>query len=110
MLDSDGGSVKGFTFKKAKSPVMAMPQHIRLQNKDYLLFQQENGTLSILSRTGKQRVTVSEKINLTGAPILKTRTSFVLVTKEREEKTISQTGKITSKKLNTPNDQSHIHI
>ncbi|MFT4943654.1 MAG: hypothetical protein ACI8RH_001399 [Flavobacteriales bacterium] len=104
MLDSNGKTVKGFTFKKAKSTIIAMPQHIRLQNKDYLLFQQENGTLSILSRTGKQRVTVSEKINLTGAPILKTRTSFVLVTKEREEKTISQTGKITSKKLNTTND------
>ena len=104
MLDSKGKTVKGFTFKKAKSRIIATAQHIRLQNKDYLLFQQENGTLSILSRTGKQRIKVSEKLNLTGAPVLKTRTSFLLVTKEGEEKTISQKGNITSKKLNITND------
>ena len=106
MLDKKGKTVKGFTFKKAKSSIIGTPQHIRLQNKDYLLFQQENGTFSILSRTGKERVKVSEKLNLTGAPILKTRTSFVLVTKDNEQKTISQSGKITSKKINTPNEYS----
>ena len=106
MLDKKGKTVKGFTFKKAKSSIIGMAQHIRLQNKDYLLFQQENGTLSILSRTGKERVKVSEKLNLTGGPILKTRTSFILVTKDSEQKTISQSGKITSKKINTPNDYS----
>lgn len=106
MLDKKGKTVKGFAFKKAKSSIIGMAQHIRLQNKDYLLFQQENGTLSILSRTGKERVRVSEKLNLTGAPILKTRTSFVLVTKDNEQKTISQSGKITSKKINTPNEYS----
>ena len=106
MLDKKGKTVKGFTFKKAKSSIIGTPQHIRLQNKDYLLFQQENGTLSILSRTGKERVRVSEKLTLTGAPILKTRTSFVLVTKDNEQKTISQSGKITSKKINATNEYS----
>ncbi len=104
MLDKKGKTVKGFTFKKAKSNIIGMAQHIRLQNKDYLLFQQENGTLSILSRTGKDRVTVSEKLNLTGAPVLKTRTNFILVTKDNQQKTITQKGKITSKKINTPNE------
>ena len=104
MLDKKGKTVKGFTFKKAKSNIIGMAQHIRLQNKDYLLFQQENGTLSILSRTGKERVRVAEKLNLTGAPVLKTKTNFVLVTKDNQQKTISQKGKITSKKINTPNE------
>ena len=106
MLDKKGKTVKGFTFKKAKSSIIGTPQHIRLQNKDYLLFQQENGTLSILSRTGKERIRISEKLTLTGAPILKTRTSFVLVTKDNEQKTISQSGKITSKKINATNEYS----
>ena len=104
MLDKKGKSVKGFTYKKAKSNIIGMAQHIRLQNKDYLLFQQENGTLSIRSRTGKVRVKVSEKLNLTGAPILKTRTNFVLVTKDNEQVTISQSGKISRKKININNE------
>jgi hypothetical protein len=104
MLDKKGKTVKGFTFKKAKSTIIASPQHIRLQNKDYLLFQQKNKTLSILSRTGKERIKVSEKLNLTGTPILKTKANFVLVTKDNEQKTISQSGKTTSKKINTSND------
>lgn len=104
MLDSKGKSVKGFTFKKAKSTIIGVPQHIRLQNKDYLLFQQKDGTLSILSRTGKQRINISEKLQLTGNPVQKTRTSFVLLTKDNEKKTISQRGKISTKKLQTSND------
>ena len=104
MLDKKGKTVKGFTFKKAKSTIIASPQHIRLQNKDYLLFQQKNKTLSIISRTGKERIKVSEKLNLTGTPILKTKANFVLVTKDNEQKTISQSGKTTSKKINTSND------
>ncbi|MGK0386981.1 MAG: hypothetical protein ACI849_001600, partial [Patiriisocius sp.] len=104
MLNSKGKTVKGFTFKKAKSTIIGVPQHIRLQNKDYLVFQQKNGSLSILSRTGKERVKVSQKLKLTGNSILKTRTSFVLITKDNEQKTISQKGDISTKKLNTTND------
>jgi len=104
MLDSKGKAVKGFTLKKAKSKIIATPQHIRLGNKDYLLFQEESGKLNILSRTGKERIKVSEKFKLNKSDIQKDGNSFVFITSENEQKTISQSGNVTTKKLNVTTD------
>ncbi|GEQ85547.1 hypothetical protein ULMS_10550 [Patiriisocius marinistellae] len=104
MLDSKGKAVKGFTLKKAKSKIIATPQHIRLGNKDYLLFQEESGKLNILSRTGKERIKVSEKFKLNKSDVQKDGNSFVFITSENEQKTISQSGNVTTKKLNVTTD------
>ncbi|MGJ8666900.1 MAG: hypothetical protein ACSHW7_11070 [Patiriisocius sp.] len=107
MLDGDGKSVKGFTFKKAKSEIIATPQHIRLGNKDYLLFQEKSGKINILSRTGKERIKISETFKLNGRPIQKDGDQFVLITADNEEKIISQSGKVTTKKPNVETDYSY---
>lgn len=58
MLDGKGRNVKGFTFKRATSNVVLPPKHIRIDNKDFIVIKEENGTLNLLNRTGKQRVKV----------------------------------------------------
>ncbi|MFC7356587.1 hypothetical protein ACFQO1_02720 [Jejudonia soesokkakensis] len=100
MYDSKGKSVSGFTFKKATSPIVATPQHIRMGNKDYIIVPEENGTLNILSRVGKSRVSVSEKFEFSNVPITNESNTFVVITKGFSKKSISQNGKVASQKLN----------
>lgn len=96
MYDSGGKIVKGFTFKKTKSPIVLAPQHIRLGNKDYISIAEENGTLNLLSRVGKSRVSVSKTFKFSEIPIQKEGSNFVVITKNNTKESISQSGKITS--------------
>lgn len=100
MYDSKGKTVNGFTFKKATSNIVATPQHIRMGNKDYIVIPEENGTLNILSRVGKSRVSVSEKFEFSNVPITNERNKFVVITEDRSKKSITQNGKVESQKLN----------
>ena len=63
MYDRKGRTVKGFNFNKAKSEILVPPKHIRLGRKDYILIADASEKLNILSRTGKVRVPVNNKIN-----------------------------------------------
>ncbi|MFT4697328.1 MAG: hypothetical protein ACI9SJ_000449 [Flavobacteriaceae bacterium] len=99
MYDSKGKIVKGFTFKKATSTIVLAPQHFRMARKDYILIAEENGTLNILSRVGKSRVSVKKSFNFSTMSIAKEGDNFVVITKENTKESISQTGKITTKKL-----------
>lgn len=103
MLDSKGKNVKGFTFKKTKSPITLAPQHIQIGSKDYILVAEKDGKLHILSRTGKSRISVSKKFEFSKIPIAKEATNFVVITKNNTKHSISQTGKVISKKLNVSN-------
>ena len=62
MYNNRGKRLNGFTLKKVNSNIIAPPKHVRLQGKDYILIPQENNTLKIVSRTGKDRVKVKGKI------------------------------------------------
>ncbi|MBV1922515.1 MAG: hypothetical protein KUG68_00650 [Flavobacteriaceae bacterium] len=106
MYDSKGKIVKGFTFKKASSNIVLAPQHIRMARKDYILIAEENGTLNILSRVGKSRVSVKKKFNFSTMPIAKEADNFVVITKENSKESISQTGKVISKTLKVSSNYS----
>ncbi len=103
MYDKHGKTVKGFGFAKAKNTIVAAPIHIRMGNKDYILIPEEKGKLNILSRVGTSRVTVTKKFNFSEIPITEEDNTFVVITKERTKERISQTGKVTSQKLNVDN-------
>lgn len=62
MLDGKGKNVNGFSFRKTKANLAHAPKHFRISNKDYISVQEENGALHLLSRTGKPRVKIKEKI------------------------------------------------
>lgn len=106
MYDADAKIVKGFTFTKASSKIVLPPQHIRMSNKDYIVIPEENGKLNILSRVGKTRVEVSKKFNFSEMPIAKENNNFVVITQEESKESISQSGKITSLKLDVSEDYS----
>ncbi|MEB8330746.1 ribonuclease HII [Flavobacteriaceae bacterium KMM 6897] len=63
MFNNKMKDVKGFKYNKAAQSIIAAPQHFRIGNKDYLVFQLADGTLKILNRVGDERIKVSEKID-----------------------------------------------
>ncbi len=76
MFDRAGKDVSGFTYRKAKSPVIGTPQHLVIGNKDHIVFQLADGSLKILSRTGKVRVPVSKKFEFSGNPVFMHKDRF----------------------------------
>ncbi|OAB79667.1 hypothetical protein ULVI_02655 [Cochleicola gelatinilyticus] len=100
MYDKDGKIVKGFTYKKAASNIVLPPVHIRMNNKDYIVIAEENGKLTILSRTGKLRVPVKNTFQFSETPVLAEEGNFIVITKGLTKETISQTGTINSQPLN----------
>ncbi len=99
MYDNEAKIVKGFTFKTAKSEIVLAPEHIRMGNKDYIVIAESNGLLNILSRVGKSRVSVKEKINFSETPVMREGKNFVIITKDKEKKSITQSGKVSTQKL-----------
>ncbi len=106
MLDGKGKTVKGFTFKKAKSDIVLSPQHLRIGNKDYIIVAEESGKLNILSRVGKSRVNVSRNFKFSKIPIQKEGSNFVVITSENKKEKISQSGKVSSQTLDVSGNYS----
>lgn len=101
MYDSKGKSVKGFTFKKANSPILLPPKHIRISNKDYIIIAEENGTLNILHRTGQPRINVSQKFDFSENQIFTENNEFVILNTKDEKISIDQNGKVSTKNINS---------
>lgn len=99
MYDKNTKLVTGFGFKKAKSSIVQSPIHIRMGSKDYIVIAEENGSLNILSRVGKSRVSVSKKFNFSSIPIAEEDNTFVVITKENTKERITPDGKVSSLKL-----------
>lgn len=99
MYDKNAKLVTGFGFKKAKSSIVQSPIHIRMGSKDYIVIAEENGSLNILSRVGKSRVSVSKKFNFSSIPIAEEDNTFVVLTKENTKERITPDGKVSSLKL-----------
>ncbi|UJH89806.1 hypothetical protein LZ575_12335 [Antarcticibacterium sp. 1MA-6-2] len=98
MYDSKGSIVKGFGFDKAASEISQSPQHIRMGNKDYIVFPEKEGKLNILSRQGKQRVKVNTKLDLSENGWFENNGNFVSVNTEGELLKINENGKINREK------------
>ncbi|KAB8151744.1 hypothetical protein EZY14_017740 [Kordia sp. TARA_039_SRF] len=62
MRDKKGKQVTGFTFAGSENDFINPPQHFRVLTKDYITFQESNGKLHILSRTGKPRITPKKNL------------------------------------------------
>lgn len=77
-----------------------------MNGKDYLSFAEENGTLNILSRTGKSRVSIAKKFDFGVNNIFEQGGNFNVITSDNNLYTISQSGKIGSKKLSVSTDAS----
>ena len=95
MYDKAAKKVTGFTFSKASDEIILPPQHLRIGNKDYITIAENSGKLNILSRTGKSRIEVTEKINFSGSKFYKEDAHFMTYDVNGEKITINSSGKVT---------------
>lgn len=101
IYDNSGRRVSGFTFNKAGSPIVLPPRHIRISNRDYLLFAEQSGKLNILHRTGQSRINVNVQFKFGESQIYSEDNQFVFITTEDEKVSIDTNGKVTRQKLNS---------
>ena len=69
MYDSNGKIVSGFRPPIFESKIINNPVHIRINGKDYIVVQLEDGSLKILDRRGRDRIIVDNKIQYSGNSI-----------------------------------------
>jgi hypothetical protein len=104
MYNAQGKQVNGFKFKDAESPITKSPQHMRIGNRDYLVFRLENGTLKILNRTGDTRVKINETFTFSENPIFLFENTFTFTDRKGNLISIEPSGKISRRNLNLNTD------
>lgn len=104
MYDSKANIVKGFKFTKAEQPIIAVPKHLVIKNKDYLVFKLKDGTLKLLNRVGDIRTKVNEKIDFSENEVFVYKNRFALTNKNGVLYEINEKGKILKSSLQLSND------
>ncbi|NAS14399.1 ribonuclease HII [Poritiphilus flavus] len=104
MYNSKGQIVSGFTFTEADSPIIRKPEHIRIRNRDYLVFMTEEQQLLLLSRVGKERIKVTESIEFSDNRVYLYKNNFITTDKKGNLITISEKGKLSRTRLNLAED------
>ncbi|MBZ9632134.1 hypothetical protein LB465_15230 [Salegentibacter sp. LM13S] len=100
MYDKNGKSVGGFDFRKTNSEILKAPKHLRIQNKDYIVFPEKVGKLNILSRQGEHRVKVQESIDFSENEWYEFENDFVSTTSEGNLVKVTQTGQVNISSTN----------
>lgn len=100
MYNNKMKDVKGFKYNNAEQSIMAAPQHFRIANKDYLVFQLADGSLKILNRVGDERIKVSEKIDFSANGVHLYNNKFSVTDKKGVLFQIDDRGNIGRTNLN----------
>jgi hypothetical protein len=95
MYNNNGKIVRGFKYTRSEGPVINPPSHIRFGNRDYLVFQLEDGTLKILNRIGSNRIKVNEKIDFSGNGVFAYQNQFALTDKLGTLYLIDEKGEVS---------------
>jgi len=100
MYDSNGKIVSGFKPPVFDSNIINSPLHIRIEGKDYIVVQLENGLLKILDRRGRDRIIVDDKIQYSNNPIFSYLESFTTSDKLGNLVKIDTNGNLIKENLN----------
>ena len=100
MYDKNAKKVNGFKFKKTKSNIINSPKHVRFGSKDYIIIQEENGSLQILNRQGKTRIKVNGEVNFSTQEIYPYLNTFTGTNLEGNLIQIDTRGNTLSTNLN----------
>ena len=100
MYDSNGRIVSGFKPQLFDSNIINNPIHIRIDGKDYIVVQLENGTLKILDRRGRDRIIVKNKIQFSDNPIFSYLENFTTTDKIGNLIKIDTNGNLIEQNLN----------
>ena len=104
MFDSRGKKVSGFKPDTFKSSIIKSPVHIRIDGKDFILVQLENGELKILDRRGRDRINIDEKIQFSENSIYSYMKTFTTTDNQGYLVQIDLDGKLIKKNLNITSD------
>ncbi len=100
MYNSRGDIVSGFTYTEAEDAILGAPKHVRVANKDYLVFKLADGSLKILNRIGKVRVDVKEKLDFSDNEVYLYRNKFIVSDKGGDIYAVDTKGKVNKNNLN----------
>lgn len=104
MFNAEGDVVTGFGFNGTETDLILPPKHIRIGTKDYIVFAEKNGTLSILDRLGRPRVKVKEKVNFSKNEWYQYQDKFTSTTKDGKLIQIQTDGNAVSQNLKLNED------
>ena len=108
MFNKEGRKVKGFKFSKTDSELLQPPKHIRIGRKDYILVNEMNGTLHILSRTGDIRVPAKKDFSFSTNKWYQYKNLFTTTNMNGELIQINESGQITTKDLELTENHSFV--
>jgi hypothetical protein len=104
MFDSRGKKVSGFKPNVFESNIIKDPVHIRIDGKDFIVVQLENGELKILDRRGRDRINVDQKIQFSENSIYSYMKTFTTTDDQGNLIQIDMDGKLSKKSLNMSSD------
>ena len=104
MFDSRGKKVSGFKPNVFESNIIKDPVHIRIDGKDFIVVQLENGELKILDRRGRDRIKVDQKIQFSENSIYSYMKTFTTTDNQGNLIQIEMDGKLSKKSLNISSD------
>ena len=104
MFDSRGKKVSGFKPYVFESNIIKDPVHIRIDRKDFIVVQLENGELKILDRRGRDRINVDQKIQFSENSIYSYMKTFTTTDNQGNLIQIDMDGKLSKKSLNISSD------
>ncbi|MFS4418699.1 hypothetical protein [Maribacter sp. 2307ULW6-5] len=100
MYNNKAQIVKGFEFTTAPEDVKGAPQHFRVGKRDYLLFQLGTDQLKILSRRGRERASIKERIPFSENAAKLHKNKFVLTGQNGRLYEISRDGQVKTTAMN----------
>jgi hypothetical protein len=104
MFDSRGKKVSGFKPDTFESSIIKSPVHIRIDGKDFIIVQLENGDLKILDRRGRDRINIDEQIQFSQNSIYSYMKTFTTTDNQGYLVQIDLDGKLSKKNLNITSD------
>ena len=109
MYDAKGKVVNGFSPNNFSSNIIKSPVHIRIDGKDYIVIQFENGDIKILNRRGEDRIVVQDKIQYNDNSVYSYLGSFTTSDNQGNLIQIDTNGNFNRNNLNL-SDNSMINI
>lgn len=104
MYNGQGKIVDGFTYTEAAGDIIAAPKHFRMNQKDYLAFQLDNGQLKIRHRAGGERVKVNRTIDFSNNEIFLYKNKFSVTDKKGVLHQVDTKGKLSATNFNLGQD------
>ena len=103
--DQEPSNLKNFV---ETSELLQPPKHIRIGRKDYILVNEMNGTLHILSRTGDIRVPAKKDFSFSTNKWYQYKNLFTTTNMNGELIQINESGQITTKDLELTENHSFV--